>query len=104
MHRFALILALTGLLSAPVFAADPAPAAPAAPVPSAMDNLGGKGKPCKNHEGGPGMMMMKGGQPCPNKMGGGCDCKHHTEMSERMRQLEKRVDALQMALEAMAKR
>ena len=101
MHRFALILALAGLLSAPVFAADPAPAA--APAPAAMDNLGGKGKPCKNQDGGPGM-MMRGGQPCHNKMGGGCDCKHHAEMSDRMRQLEKRVDALQMALEAMAKR
>jgi hypothetical protein len=97
MLRFALILVLAGLLSAPAFAADPAPA------PAALDNLGGKGKPCKNHEGGPGM-MMKSGQPCPNKMGGGCDCKHHAEMSERIRQLEKRVYALQMALEAMAKR
>lgn len=87
MHRFALILALAGLLSAPAFAADPAPAA--------MDNLGGKGKPCKN---------MEAGKPCHNKMAGGCDCKHHAEMNDRMRQLEKRVDALQMALEAMAKR
>lgn len=111
MKRFALItlLSLAGFCTLPALAADaPAPVKPATPpaaAPATMDNLGSSGKPCKNREGmGMGMMGMHGmkggdGHPCAS-----CDCKHHTEISERMRQLEKRVDALQMAIEMQMKR
>lgn len=50
----------------------------------------------------PGMqgMMMGEGRACPKSA---CGCKMHADMSRRVEQLEKRVDALQMALEILTR-
>jgi len=45
-------------------------------------------------------MMMGEGRACPKSS---CDCKHHADMSERVQQLEKRIDALQMTLEVLVR-
>jgi len=119
MKQTALIalLALAGFTSLPVAAAD-APAAPEAAVAAAPESLSAPGKPPCNKPGMgmgagmgmgmgmgagmPGKMMMGEGRPCP-KPGTPCATKYDKGMSERMEQLEKRVDALQMAIELLVR-
>lgn len=91
------LLALAGFTTLPAGAAD-APAAEAA-KPAAPENLSSPGKPCMVKGGMKGMMGGEG-RPCPSGAG---DCKLHKEMSARVEQLEKRLDALQMALEVLAR-
>jgi len=111
------LLALAGFTALPAVADTAAPA-PAAIAPATPDNLSAPGKPCiKPGMGGmpgmgagmgagmpPGMrgMMMGEGRPCP-KSGTPCDYKHHTDMSARLEQLEKRLDALQLTLEVLVR-
>lgn len=101
------LLALAGFTTLPAGAAD-APAAahdahaapaPEAAKPAAPENLSRPGKPCMVKGGMKGMMGGEG-RPCPSGAG---DCKLHKEMSARVEQLEKRLDALQMALEVLAR-
>lgn len=102
------LLTLAGFTALPAVAADAA-AAPEAAKVVAPENLSAPGKPCvkpgmgKMGMGGmkgmPGMMMGEN-RPCPT---GSCDCKHHADMSARVEQLEKRLDALQMTLEVLAR-
>jgi len=106
------LLALAGFTALPAVAAD-------APTPEAAtpENLSAPGKPCNKPgmggmgmDGMPGMgagmgagmrgMMMGEGRACPKSS---CDCKHHADMSERVQQLEKRIDALQMTLEVLVR-
>lgn len=105
------LLALAGFTTLPAVAADAA-AAPEAAKAAAPENLSAPGKPCiKPGMGGMGMggmggmkgmmgMMGGDGRPCPTGSG---DCKLHKDMSARVEQLEKRVDALQMTLEVLAR-
>lgn len=119
------LLALAGFSSLPA-AADEAPAAsaPEATQAAAPDNLAAPGKPCPKPgmgmgpgpgmgmgmgpgmgpgpamAGKPGMMMMGGGRACAKP---GHGCKMHEEMSHRVEQLEKRIDALQMTIELLTR-
>lgn len=86
-----------------------APPAAKAPCDTAKPPM----KPCDKPGMGPGMGMgmmggMMGGMPRkdgpPCATGGGCDCPKHKAMSERVEQLEKRIDALQLAIEVMARK
>ncbi len=75
---------------------------------AAPDNLSAPGKPCNKTGMGPaagmgaGMqgMMMGEGRACPKSA---CGCKMHADMSHRVEQLEKRIDALQMTLEVLTR-
>lgn len=120
MKQTALIalLALASFTALPVAAADAPEAAlaPEAAVAAAPENLSVPGKPCnkpcnKPGMGGMGMGGMQGmggmmgmmggdGRACPKSS---CDCKHHADMGERVQQLEKRLDALQMTLEMLVR-
>lgn len=96
------LLALAGFI-APLAAAEEAPAAPA--QASAPDNLGTPGKkPCNKPGMGMGMgmhgRMMGDGRACAK---GRHDCPLHADMSKRVEQLEKRIDALQLTLEMLVR-
>lgn len=102
------LLTLAGFTALPVTAAD-APASvtevSAAPTP---ENLSAPSKPPCNKPGMgmgmgmPGKMMMGEGRPCP-KAGSPCANKFDKGTSERVEQLEKRLDALQMTLEVLVR-
>jgi hypothetical protein len=119
MKQTALIalLALAGFTTLPVSAAE-TPATPEAATATMPENLSAPGKPPCNKPGmgsgmgmGPGMgmgagmpgkMMMGEGRHCP-KAGTPCASKHDKGMSERVEQLEKRLDALQMTIELLVR-
>lgn len=98
------LFALAGFTTLPATAADPADTTP---VP---ENLGAPSKPCaKPGMGmgagiGPGMggmkPMMGDGRACPKTP---CNCPQHAALSARVEQLEKRIDALQMTVEILAR-
>ena len=102
------LLALAGFTALPATAEDASPA-PAATQTAAAENLSAPGKPCdKPGMGGMGMggmgmgkmQGMMGGDvhACPT---GSCGCKQLHDMSERIEQLEKRIDALQMSIQML---
>lgn len=113
MKQTALIalLALAGFTALPVSAAD-VPAAPETTAVAAPENLSAPSKPPCNKPGmGPGMgmgmgmpgKMMRGeSRPCP-KAGTPCATRGDKGLSERVEQLEKRLDALQMTVELLVR-
>ncbi|MDP2432170.1 MAG: hypothetical protein Q8O33_09075 [Pseudomonadota bacterium] len=104
------LLTLAGFTTLPATAADaPASVTEAAAAP-APENLSAPSKPPCNKPGMglgmgagmPGKMMMGEGRPCP-KAGTPCANKFDKGTSERVEQLEKRLDALQMTVELLVR-
>ncbi len=107
------LLALAGFSSLPAAAAEDTANIESVTL-AAPENMSTPGKPCpKPGMGkgagmgpaagmGPGMqgMMMGEGRACPKSS---CGCKMHADMSRRVEQLEKRIDALQMTLEVLTR-
>lgn len=110
MKQTALIalLALAGFTTLPATAADAPAAAPEVAAAVAPENLAAPSKPPCNKPGMgmgagmPGKMMMGEGRPCP-KAGTPCANKYDKGVSERVEQLEKRLDALQMTVELLVR-
>ncbi|MDO9225095.1 MAG: hypothetical protein Q8M09_02305 [Pseudomonadota bacterium] len=116
MKQTALIalLTLAAFTTLPATAADTPAAAPEAATAATPQNLSAPSKPpCVKPGMGPGMgmgmgagmpgkMMMGEGRPCP-KAGTPCANKYDKGMSERVEQLEKRLDALQMTVELLVR-
>jgi hypothetical protein len=105
------LLAMAGFTALPTLAAESAASAPASLAAATPENLSAPGKPCHKPEMGMGMAGMQGMGAMKGMMGGhnracpksSCDCPMHGDMSARMMQLEKRIDALQMTLEVLAR-
>ncbi len=88
------LFALAGFTTLPATAADPADTTP---VP---ENLGAPSKPCAKPGMGGMKPMMGEGRACPKAP---CNCPQHAALSARVEQLEKRIDALQMTVEMLAR-